>query len=86
MQHLIRIITLWRRRVEARRALGQIDFRTLREAGIDPGFADYEMAQPFWRPLLPLRDPPPKTPAPAANDCTPLARARPARVAASSLM
>jgi uncharacterized protein YjiS (DUF1127 family) len=44
-------LRVWRERIRARRALAQIDERSLREAGISPGLAEYEMRQPFWRPL-----------------------------------
>lgn len=49
-------IAIWRRRAEARRMLAQIDARSLREAGIDPGAADFEAAQAFWRKPMILRD------------------------------
>jgi uncharacterized protein YjiS (DUF1127 family) len=45
------ILRVWRERNRARRALAEIDERCLREAGISPGLAEYEMQQPFWRPL-----------------------------------
>ena len=51
-------IAIWRRRSESRRLLAQIDARSLREAGIDPGVADFEAAQPFWRKPMTLRDMP----------------------------
>lgn len=38
----------WRRRIQARQVLAQIDVRTLRDAGIDPVAAQYEAQQPFW--------------------------------------
>lgn len=53
-----RLIALWRRwraRVEARRALAGADDRTLRDAGIVPALADYDLSRPFWQPL-PRRD------------------------------
>lgn len=50
------IIATWRERAQARRDLAQIDARSLREAGIDPGVADFEAAQPFWRKPMTLRD------------------------------
>lgn len=47
---------IWRQRARQRRELAQIDARSLREAGIDPGVADFEAAQPFWRKSMTLRD------------------------------
>ena len=44
-------LRVWRERMRARRALADIDERSLREAGISPALAEYEMQQPFWRPL-----------------------------------
>jgi uncharacterized protein YjiS (DUF1127 family) len=41
----------WRRRRVARRELAQLDERTLRDIGIDPGTVNYEMQQSFWQPL-----------------------------------
>lgn len=86
MHRLIRLLSLWHGRMTARRTLATIDERSLRDAGIDPGCAGYETAQPFWRPLLPLRDPPVAAPpaAPVANDCGPALAARPRRAIASS--
>lgn len=49
-------IALWRRRSEQRRLLAQINARSLRDAGVDPGVADFEAAQPFWRRPMVLRD------------------------------
>lgn len=46
----------WQRRRQARRLLARIDARTLIDAGIDPGAAAYEVAQPFWTPVRSLRD------------------------------
>jgi len=46
----------WQRRRQARQLLARIDARTLRDAGIDPGAAAYEVAQPFWVPVRSLRD------------------------------
>jgi len=50
------LFATWRARARVRRELAQIDARTLREAGIDPGAADFEAAQPFWRKPITLRD------------------------------
>jgi len=49
-----RLIALWRQwraRVESRRALAQADDRTLRDAGISPALAEFELSRPFWQPL-----------------------------------
>ena len=46
----------WRRRRVARRGLANLDERTLRDIGVDPGMVDYEMRQSFWRPLRDWRD------------------------------
>lgn len=45
----------WRVRAEARRALAAADDRTLRDAGIVPALAEFELSRPFWKPL-PRRD------------------------------
>lgn len=45
----------WRENVAARRALAAMDARSLREIGVAPEFADYEMQRPFWRPVRDLR-------------------------------
>lgn len=50
------LFATWRTRARQRRELAQIDARSLREAGIDPGIADFEAAQPFWRKPMTLRD------------------------------
>jgi len=44
-------LRLWHRRRVARRALAQIDARSLRDVGIAPEMAAYEIDQPFWRDL-----------------------------------
>jgi uncharacterized protein YjiS (DUF1127 family) len=46
----------WRRRSVARRELASLDARTLRDIGLDPGVVDYELRQPFWRPVRDWRD------------------------------
>jgi uncharacterized protein YjiS (DUF1127 family) len=46
----------WRRRSGARRELASFDPRMLRDIGIDPGMVEYEMRQPFWRPVRDWRD------------------------------
>lgn len=50
------LLATWRERARVRRELARIDARSLREAGIDPGAADFEAAQPFWRKPTTLRD------------------------------
>jgi len=45
---LAEALQVWRRRIRARRALGRIDARTLRDAGIDPLAAKLEAMRPFW--------------------------------------
>lgn len=47
--------TVWRERVEIRRALAQMDARSLRDAGICPAAAAFESGKPFWRPVGSLR-------------------------------
>jgi uncharacterized protein YjiS (DUF1127 family) len=42
-------LAIWRERVRARRALMQMDARSLRDAGISPATAAYESGKPFWR-------------------------------------
>lgn len=46
----------WNRRSRARQQLGEIDARTLRDAGIDPVAAQYESLRPFWVVERRLRD------------------------------
>jgi uncharacterized protein YjiS (DUF1127 family) len=42
---------LWRQRGAERRRLAALDIRSLRELGIAPELANYELRQPFWRPM-----------------------------------
>jgi uncharacterized protein YjiS (DUF1127 family) len=42
---------LWRQRRCDRRCLAALDTRSLRDLGISPELADYELRQPFWRPM-----------------------------------
>lgn len=49
-------IAAWSARARSRRDLASVDSRTLRDAGIDPGAASFEINQPFWRAPLQLRD------------------------------
>jgi uncharacterized protein YjiS (DUF1127 family) len=54
----------WRQRSRARQELMQVEARDLRDAGISPGTAAFEAAQPFWQAPVELRDyPGDKTPA-----------------------
>lgn len=46
----------WRQRSRMRHELAQIDAHTLRDAGISPGTAAFEAAQPFWVQPISLRD------------------------------
>lgn len=46
----------WRQRARMRQALMQVDARSLRDAGISPGAAAFEAAQPFWQAPITLRD------------------------------
>lgn len=48
-RRLLAKISLWRERARARRALSQVDARSLRDAGIAPTQAAFEANQPFWR-------------------------------------
>ena len=51
MRRILATLRIWRERRAARRALAQIDARSLRDIGIAPELAAYEIAQPFWRDL-----------------------------------
>jgi uncharacterized protein YjiS (DUF1127 family) len=55
VRRAIFVLALWRQRVEARRALAQMDARSLRDAGISPAAAAYESGKPFWRRMGSLR-------------------------------
>lgn len=56
-------LAAWRQRSRQRQELMAVDTRTLRDAGISPGAAAFEAAQPFWQPSISLRDyPGDKTP------------------------
>jgi uncharacterized protein YjiS (DUF1127 family) len=46
---------LWRQRREMRRALMQMDARSLRDAGISPAAAAYESGKAFWEKMGDLR-------------------------------
>lgn len=46
----------WRQRGRTRHDLAQVDARSLLDAGISPGAAAFEAAQPFWQAPIALRD------------------------------
>ena len=54
-QRLAFTFALWRQRREMRRALMQMDARSLRDAGISPAAAAYESGKPFWEKMGDLR-------------------------------
>ena len=54
-QRLVTVLAVWRERTAARRCLGQMDARSLRDAGISPAAAAYESGKPFWRKMGGLR-------------------------------
>ena len=51
VERIIATLRVWRERRAMRRALAQVDARSLRDVGIAPELAEYEIAQPFWRDL-----------------------------------
>jgi uncharacterized protein YjiS (DUF1127 family) len=54
-QRLALTFALWRQRRDMRRALAQMDARSLRDVGISPAAAAYESGKPFWTEMGPLR-------------------------------
>lgn len=48
-QHLGNTLQLWRRRIQERRALAELDDRELRDFGRSRGDIQGELAKPFWR-------------------------------------
>ncbi|MBU8874364.1 DUF1127 domain-containing protein [Reyranella sp. MMS21-HV4-11] len=54
-RRLLAKLRLWRERARTRKALAQVDERSLRDAGIAPAQAAFEANQPFWRRLGRLR-------------------------------
>lgn len=46
----------WRERARTRHDLALVDARSLLDAGISPGAAAFEAAQPFWQAPITLRD------------------------------
>jgi uncharacterized protein YjiS (DUF1127 family) len=53
---IVATLRAWRRRRVARRELRSFNAWILRDIGIDPSIVNYEMHQPFWRPLRDCRD------------------------------
>ena len=47
---------LWRERSVARRELATLDAHILRDIGIARELVDYELSQPWWRPLRDWRE------------------------------
>src|SRR5262245_39169531 len=45
----------WRHNREARRGLAGMDARSLRDIGVSPEMADYEIHRAFWHPVRDLR-------------------------------
>ena len=43
------ILRTWRQRARDRKALAQLDHRTLRDLGLSEGSARFEANKPFWR-------------------------------------
>jgi uncharacterized protein YjiS (DUF1127 family) len=56
LRALAATLRTWRARRRARRELAAIDARTLRDIGIAPELVEYEISQPFWRPLRDWRE------------------------------
>lgn len=53
--HLKDTLNTWRQNALARRQLAGISARDLRDAGISVNQVNFELNQPFWRKLRPLR-------------------------------
>jgi uncharacterized protein YjiS (DUF1127 family) len=49
-------LTLWHERRTARRELAGLDAHILRDIGVPRELIDYELSQPWWRPLRDWRD------------------------------
>ena len=43
------VIGTWRQRNRERRELAQLDARSLRDLGLNPGNVQFEVNKPFWR-------------------------------------
>lgn len=50
-----RQVAVWRANRIARRGLGELDDRSLRDIGLSPETARFEASRPFWRKLRDLR-------------------------------
>jgi len=46
---LNQIFASWRQRTRSRKELAKLDARSLRDLGISPGEANFEINKPFWR-------------------------------------
>lgn len=46
---LNQIFATWRQRSQARTELAQLDSRSLRDLGLSPSDAQFEVNKPFWR-------------------------------------
>ena len=55
IEAIVQTIKAWHQRAKARRQLAQISGRDLRDAGLSALMVNYEVQQPFWRPLRNLR-------------------------------
>jgi uncharacterized protein YjiS (DUF1127 family) len=44
-----KVIGIWRERSRDRRELSQLDARSLRDLGLNPGNIEFEANKPFWR-------------------------------------
>lgn len=44
-----KVIGTWRERSRDRRELSQLDARSLRDLGLNPGNIEFEANKPFWR-------------------------------------
>ena len=55
IETIVQTIKAWHQHAKSRRQLAQISGRDLRDAGLSPLMVDFEVQQPFWRPLRNLR-------------------------------
>ena len=53
---IVATLRAWRRRSAARRELTNFNTWILRDIGVDPSIVNYELRQPFWRPLRDWQD------------------------------
>ena len=49
IQTVTRLVNVWQKRIQARRALGRLDAHLLRDIGLDPMTAEREATRPFWQ-------------------------------------